>query len=276
MKEIMLKCLYPQKNNGKHVLVIWVQNQKLPLRNCIGPINLFMSLVVNARAKPTSHVGLARSAKSIEEAFKLFIDDNIIDLIVSKTNKHIDMVISNLPDHISSSDKYPYIERVNDIELRAFLGLMYFRGLLGQNNHRCEFLFCETTGHPVFTATMSKNRMKFLIQNLMFDDRNDRAERWQPDRFAAARAIYTMFNSNCAKYLVPSEYLAIDETLYPMRHQIAFRQYNPNKPAKYGLLFKSINDARFPYTYQSTIYSDKPEQGNGPHYIEGTENHVKY
>ena len=85
-----------------------------------------------------------------------------------------------------------------------------------------------------------------------------------------------MFNSNCAKYLVPSEYLAIDETLYPMHHQIAFRQYNPNKPAKYGLLFKSINDARFPYTYQSTIYSGKPEQGNGPHYIEGTENHVKY
>ena len=42
---------------------------------------------------------------------------------------------------------------------------------------------------------------------------------------AAARAIYTIFNSNCAKYLVPSEYMAIDETLYPMRHQIAFRQY---------------------------------------------------
>lgn len=76
--------------------------------------------------------------------------------------------------------------------------------------------------------------------------------------------------------MFPSEYIAIDETLYPMRHQIAFRQYNPNKPAKYGLLFKSINDARFPFTYQATAYAGKPESGNGPYYIDKTENHIKY
>ena len=48
-----------------------------------------------------------------------------------------------------------------------------------------------------------------------------------------------------------SEYLAIDETLYPMKHQIAFRQYNPNKPHKYGVLLKSLNEARVPYTFKS-------------------------
>ena len=48
-----------------------------------------------------------------------------------------------------------------------------------------------------------------------------------------------------------------------MRHQIGMKQYNPNKPAI------SLNDARFPHTYQSTVYARKPKNGDGP------ENHIK-
>ena len=70
--------------------------------------------------------------------------------------------------------------------------------------------------------------------------------------------------------------MTIDETFYPMRHQIAFRQYNPNRPHKYGLLCKSLNDASFPLTYKATPYAGKPTNGDGPHYIDCTKNYVKY
>ena len=90
--------------------------------------------------------------------------------------------------------------------------------------------------------------MKFLLSTLTFDDPATRKEKWPYDRFAAARPIFEMLNSNTSKYLLPSLYLSIDETPYPMRHQIAFRQYNLSKPHRYGLLLKSLNDASFPYT----------------------------
>ena len=61
-----------------------------------------------------------------------------------------------------------------------------------------------------------------------------------------------------------------------MRHQIAFRQYNPKKPHKYGILFKSLNDARFPYTYKSVPYAGKPRRGSGTYYLESTFEYVKY
>ena len=61
-----------------------------------------------------------------------------------------------------------------------------------------------------------------------------------------------------------------------MRHQIAFRQYNPNKPHRYGMLIKSLNDSRFPFTYKAAPYAGKPEQGHGPYYISTTEDYVKY
>ena len=61
-----------------------------------------------------------------------------------------------------------------------------------------------------------------------------------------------------------------------MRHQIAFRQYNPNKPHRYGLLVKSLNDARVPFTYKAAPYSGKPKDENGPYYFDHTENYVKH
>ena len=37
-----------------------------------------------------------------------------------------------------------------------------------------------------------------------------------------------------------------------------------------------MSDSSFPYTYKSVLYAGKPTSENGPYYIEGTENYVKY
>ena len=64
---------------------------------------------------------------------------------------------------------------------------------------------------------------------------------WQYDRFAAFRNIFEEFNKNCGKFLVPDDYLSLDEALDPTSTQISFKQFNPSKPAKYGMVYKSIN-----------------------------------
>ena len=81
--------------------------------------------------------------------------------------------------------------------------------------------------------------------------------------------------ANGSSLLCPGYYLTLDETLYPMRTQICFKQYNPNKPAKYGLLFKSINAARYPFTFVSEPYAGKPVDGGGEYYAQETEAIVK-
>ena len=96
------------------------------------------------------------------------------------------------------------------------------------------------------------------------------------DRFASCRPMFELFNASCTKYLVPTLHMTIDETLYPMRHQITSRKYNPNNPHKYGLLWKFLNDASFSFTYKTTPYAGKPTNGDGPYYIDCSENYVKY
>ena len=152
---------------------------------------------------------------------------------------------------------------------------MYFRGILGINLHMTGKLFSNNS-HFVFGAIMSKKSFRFLKGHIYFDSPQERTQLWGTDRFAAVREIREIFDSNLSKHVAPSEYFSIDETLYPMRQQIACRQFNPKKPHRYGLLLNSLNDARFPYTCKAAPYAAKPKAGDGPYYLKSSIDYIKY
>ena len=69
--------------------------------------------------------------------------------------------------------------------------------------------------------------------------------------------------------------------MYPYHGRTGFRQYNPSKPAKYGLLCHSLCDATVPYTYFSVPYAVKPEvlnkENSATSYnVTGTDEYTKY
>ena len=78
------------------------------------------------------------------------------------------------------------------------------------NLQRVGYLFADE-GHHAFGAIMSKNRFKFLLSYITFDNHIDREKNCPTDRFAAMRPVWVLFNSNLGKDVAPSEYLTIDE-----------------------------------------------------------------
>ena len=126
----------------------------------------------------------------------------------------------------------------------------------------------------VLFAIMSKNRFKFLKGHICFDNPQERTQLWKTDICTAVREIWEIFNSNISKHFAPLEYLSVDGTLYRMRQKIVFRLYNPNKPHCYGLLLKSLNDVRFPYTHKAAPYTTKPKAGDGPYYLKSTNDYI--
>ena len=97
-------------------------------------------------------------------------------------------------------------------------------------------------------------------------------EKWKNDRFAAMRDFFEALNKKFGKAWTPEDYISLDERFYPMRAQSAMKQYNPDKPAKYGILFKSLNCAQYPYTYQTIIYAGKPTKQPSEFYVKSTIN----
>jgi len=193
---------------------------------------------------------MSADIETMNDSFHVLLPNHMVELIINKTNLKIQHILDNLSENYRNTDKCNYVRLLDNAEFFAFVGLIYARGLLGQAMHKSTLLFSDVAGHPIFSAPMSTHRFWFLQSVISFDDNEERQQFWRSDRFAAARNLTNMFNERMKSVLVPSEFLSIDETLYAMRNQIAFRQYNPNKPAKYGLLYKSLNDARFPFTYQ--------------------------
>ena len=193
----------------------------------------------------------------------IIFPNELLDLIVRNTNEKISQFKSSCK---AMSNAY----RPTDIiELRAFMGLRYARALLNQNHYNIEYLFQDKVGHHIFGATMDRRRYNFLNNKITFDDMDTRKERFSHDRFAAFRDFFEKFNRFCADALQPEEFLSIDETLYPCRTQIGFKQFNPSKPSKYGILFKSVNSVKYAYTHMAVVYAGKPVGTPGPYYTPG-------
>ena len=250
----------------KKTTVTWKTNQvttgRMPSRN-----------VIRNRPGATS---LTRNAKTPVKAWQLFITNRMIEAITLFTNKRIDDFRERFQELLEQSNKYAYYERTNENEIRALLGLFYLRGALKLNLRKTNDVFYHKSSNDVFSATMNMKRFQFLCRFLAFDDFTTRRERWQSDRFAAFREFLEDFNERCAWMRNPSEYLSIDETLYPYRGNVKFRQYNPSKPARYGLLYRSISDSHVPYTYFTLAYAGKPESQPDQFYVTGTDNYTKY
>ena len=87
------------------------------------------------------------------------------------------------------------------------------------------------------------------MKHLCFEDFENRTERWKHDRFAAIRDFSEKHNETFGAAIVPEDCISLDETLYPTRNQVNFKQYNRDILAKYGILFKSLNCTRYPYTH---------------------------
>ena len=202
----------------------------------------------------------------------------MLDIIVIETNRKIEETMVQLQSMLAadSSSRYEYIQLTSLSEVLVLIEMIYMRGLLGQEHQSTNAMFHEVFGNPVFSATMSRNRFKLSVVYISFDNHPTRPTRWQPDRFAAFRQIFEEFNKNFEKFLVSDDYLSQDETLYPTRTQISFKQFNPSKPAKFGMLYKSINACCYPFTFSAAVYPGKPKAEPTSYYTLGTSQTVKY
>ena len=203
----------------------------------------------------------------------------MIDKLVIYTNASIQPLLEKFEDVLDDSDKYPHFKLVDQIDMKAFIGILYLRAAFRLNLLEREIIWNHESAHDIFGATMPVNRFKFICRFCTFDDKTTQQDRWKNDKFACMQEIFEAMNSCNASMRCPLALLAVDETLYPYSGHIGFKQYNPHKPAKYGLLYRSLCDSTVTYTYFSLAYACKPEVigGNGAEfYITGTDEYTKY
>ena len=141
-------------------------------------VMIYTQLLTDVIRSVVSTVRYGNDIHTITDCFHKFIDDQMIELVVSCTNIRLESIINQHLDKIKNNSRYGFLHNTDSTEIRALFGRVYIRGLLDLHNHKINILFSQKAGHAVFGATMSRNRFQFMIAHLMFDKSDKRKEKW--------------------------------------------------------------------------------------------------
>lgn len=142
------------------------------------------------------------------------------------------------------------------------IGLLYLAGVKKSSHVNLKDLWAtDGLGFELFRCVMSLPRFEFLLTAIRFDSIATRDQRKQVDRLAPVREMFTYLVENFNKYYSVGHLVTLDEKLEAFRGICPFRQYIPNKPAKYVVKLFALVDARMTYTLNLEIYAGKQPAG---------------
>ncbi|XP_069690526.1 piggyBac transposable element-derived protein 4-like [Periplaneta americana] len=152
-----------------------------------------------------------------------------------------------------------FTRHLDELELKAFIGLVFLAGIFKSNHEDVDSLFAtDGTGRDIFRATMTKEQYLFLLSALRFDNIETREERKrQGNKLAAISEVFDSFINNCNRNYCSSEYTTVDEMLVGFHGRCSFRVYLKGKPQKYGLKIMCLCDAKTHYLINAFVYAGK-------------------
>lgn len=181
--------------------------------------------------------------------FNLFINDELLQEIVDRSNAYADRVINSSRPLRRNSILNTW-NNVTLEEMRQFLGLIFHMGLVAMPSYRCYWSTDRLYKNELFKSVMSRNRFQSIMRFLNFGEEPS----FQNDRLSKVRFLLNHLNSTVADVYTPEKELSLDESMMLWRGRLVFRQYIKNKRHKYGVKFFELctNDG---FVLKAEIYS---------------------
>ena len=155
---------------------------------------------------------------------------------------------------------------VNVLELKAYLGVRIIMGinpLPATANYWSTDIYLGNEGiQKVFT----RNRFDELTRFLHFNDSSTEPRRNDPayDRLYKVRPLLNFFNARMQELYKPGREISVDEGMIAFRGRLAFKQYMPAKPTKYGIKVWIGADAANGFVVNQKVYLGKEKDGLSP------------
>lgn len=183
----------------------------------------------------TGVAGLKKNFPSGEflDVFLQIFDENLIAKIVNWTNERANKFKQACQRRKSSLSKW---EDTDIGEMKCFLALCILMGNVHMPSIKSYWRQNPLYLHPIFGKQMSRNRFELLMRCVCFySDVDD-----QSSKLHKIDQVLDHLLKNIKYMYAPSENLSLDEALLLWRGRLSFRQYIPNKAAKYGIKFYEL------------------------------------
>lgn len=188
------------------------------------------------------------------DVFKLFITGDIIQHMVTETNRYAHQTIQK--GHKPKSRLKHWVD-TNSEEMELFLGILLWMGLCKLPSIPKYWSKCPLYQNKI-KKKMSRNRFELLLRTWHFSN-NEEASVSLSDRLHKLTPLLTQLNERYQYVLTPGEDICIDETVVPFKGRLSFRQYIKGKRYKFGIkLFKLCTNGG--YTYVFSVYCGKEKE----------------
>lgn len=179
--------------------------------------------------------------------FSLYMNDNVVDHIVTETNKY------------GSSDNT--FESTSADEFRVYIALLILMGIVQKPTIHSYWSKDVTVDTPYFRSVMPRRRFMAINRYLHLVD-NETMDPTDPLR--KIRPIVNFASESFRKIYTPSSDICIDESLMKCRGRLHFIQYNKSKRARFGVKFYKLCDSANSYICDFKIYVGKDKTNGTP------------
>lgn len=184
------------------------------------------------------------------EVFSFLFDAELLDKIVNWTNARAERFLQE--GNLSRKSNMQQWKNITVAELRSFLGLCIIMGQVQMPSIKNYWSQQMIYKHPIFSKVMGRNRFEMILRCLCFYEANED----QQNRLHKINNVLSHLLKNFQNIYYPGPKLSIDEALLLWRGRLYFRQYIPNKAAKYGIKLYEVCTPDG-YVLNMIIYSGK-------------------
>lgn len=187
------------------------------------------------------------------EWFNHFFTDDLVDYIVSETNRFAEPCLDGI-DLTPSSRAKKWTETTRE-EMRAFVGLLIYQGIVRKPSEDMYWSTRYSLSTPFVGEVMSHSRFVLLMRYLHLT--TFVAERHEQPRLKKVFEIFKLLCQSFQSVYCPDRDISIDESLIPFKGRLGFKQYMPCKRARFGIKFFELCEAKSGYIYNIIIYTGK-------------------
>ena len=208
--------------------------------------------------------------------FNFLFKDAMWGELAMQTNDYAQRRLEQLgPDAVARMDnpgfkihaRLNYWKPVTAVDMRVFAAHLILLGLVKKPDLEEYWSRKTLTRTPFFGRYMSRDRFQMILSNFHLVDDSNNPKPKQPGHkpLAKLQPMIDMIGTAFKSAYKPGKNISIDEGCCPWKGRLAFRMFNPRKPAKFHIKLFQVSDPATGYVVHFSIYTGKGschEEGN--------------
>ena len=192
------------------------------------------------------------ASKTELDFFNLLFPLNLCAWIANETNRYATQVQAQ-----KGEDSRWY--ETDSTEIRVFIGMRVYMSIIDLPDIKMYWSEDNLYGGFPIANVMCRSRFEKLSQYFHVADRTG-YDRNDPnrDKLHLVREVLDFINGNLLENYTPHRESSIDEAMIAFRGTLAFHQYMPAKPTKYGIKVWVRADSHNGYANEFQVYVGRP------------------